>query len=75
MLIKTLVTIDVFYYIPNSLLINEFIWQTTDLVPEIPRVHEFLKYWHENIDAKIQEVLVAHSYLNEWRSIDVDFKC
>lgn len=75
MLIKTLVTIDVFYYIPDSLLLNEFIWQTPDLVPEIPRVHKFLKYWHENIDARIQEVLVSHSYMNEWRSIDIDFKC
>lgn len=73
MLIKALVTVDVFYYMPDrQLLINEFIWQTPDIVPEIPRVHEFLNYWHENIEAVIKEVLVSHAYKNEHRFIPVD---
>ena len=73
MLIKALVTVDVFYYMPDrQLLINEFIWQTPDIVPEIPRVHKFLTYWQENIEAVIKEVLVSHAYQNEQRFIPVD---
>jgi uncharacterized protein Usg len=74
-LIKTLVLVDVIYYRPDyTHLLNEFIWQTPDIVPEIPRVHKFLKYWQENIDAKIQEVLVSHAYQNEWRTIELFVK-
>ena len=69
MIIKKLITIDVFYYIPKTLILNEFLWQLEDVVPEIPRVHQFLNYWKNNIDAKISEVLICHSK-NEWRRVD-----
>ena len=32
------------------------IWQTDDVRPEYPRVHKFLNYWHDNIDAVIEEI-------------------
>ena len=34
------------------------ILQTDDLVPEMPRVHKFLNFWYENIDAVISEIKV-----------------
>ena len=42
---KNLVTVDILYYIPEHTILQEFIWQTDDLVPDIPRVHKFLNYW------------------------------
>lgn len=68
---KSLVTVDIFYYIPNYTLVQEFVWQTEDLVPDVPRVHKFLNYWRESIDASIQQVLVSYSCGNEIRKIDL----
>ena len=65
---KSLVTVDILYWMPDyEYVLQQFIWQTKDVVPDIPRVHKFLNYWHDNIDAVISEVKVAdttdHSYL------------
>ena len=50
---KNLILIDVYYYMPDPPhLIQEFIWQTDDITPELPRVH---------IDAVIQEVKVSYT--------------
>lgn len=55
-----LVTIDVFYYRPDyKNLIQEFIWQTPDVIPELMRTHKFLNYWHDNIEAVIQEIAIS----------------
>jgi len=40
-------------------ILQNFIWCTEDFVPEIPRIHKFLNYWKENIQATIQEVSVS----------------
>ena len=57
---KSLVTVDILYWMPDyENILQQFIWQTKDVVPEIPRVHKFLNYWHDNIDAVISEVKVA----------------
>lgn len=59
---KSLVTIDVFYYIPEyPSIVNEFIWQTEDYVPDIPRIHQFLNYWKNENLAVIKDVLVSYS--------------
>lgn len=74
---KQLVTIDVFYYMPDYVhLIQEFIWQTEDLVPEFHRTHRFLNHWHQNIDAVIQEVLVSveDKRFGSYRSVDEIFQ-
>tara|TARA_R110002074_G_scaffold320313_1_gene490720 strand:- start:1368 stop:1607 length:240 start_codon:yes stop_codon:yes gene_type:complete len=56
---KRLVTVDILYWIPDyHHILQEFIWQTDDLVPEMPRVHKFLNFWYENIDAVISEIRV-----------------
>ena len=65
---KSLVTLDIYYYMPDYTdIVQEFIWQTNDYAPELPRVHEFLNYWKENIDAVIKEVSVAYTYENDKR--------
>jgi uncharacterized protein Usg len=56
-----IVTVDIFYYMPDyQSLIQEFIWQTLDQVPQFYRVHQFLNYWHKNIDAVIKEILLSY---------------
>ena len=71
----TLVTIDIFYYMPDhSSILNEFVWQTADYAPEYNRVQKFLHHWHRNIDAVIKEILMCDSIDYRWRSVDFDMR-
>ena len=55
-----LVTINVFYYRPDyKNVLQEFLWQTEDVVPELYRTHKFLNHWHNNINAVIAEVDIS----------------
>ena len=54
---NTIVTVNVFYWMPDyQNVLQQFIWQTDDIRPEYPRVHKFLNYWHDNIEAVIEEI-------------------
>ena len=72
-----LVTIDIFYYRPDyTSIIQEFLWQTEDIVPDLRRTHKFLNHWHQNIDAVVQEVQIS---INErkygtYRNVDTFLK-
>ena len=73
---KSLVTIDVFYFYPDTpSLIQEFLWQTDDLVPEFPRIEKFLRYWETNIEGKIHHIILATDSLGarEFETIDEIF--
>ena len=60
---NTIVTLNVLYWMPDyEHILQQFIWQTTDVRPEYPRVHRFLNYWHDNIEAVISEVNIADNY-------------
>ena len=64
---KSLVTVDILYWMPDyENVLQQFIWQTKDVVPDIPRVHKFLNYWNDNIDAVISEVKVADAIDNSY---------
>ncbi len=67
---NTIVTVNVFYWMPDyQNVLQQFIWQTDDVRPEYPRVHKFLNYWHENIEAIIAEVRIADSYETKYKSV------
>ena len=69
---KELVLVGVIYYLPDyKSLLNEFYCHFDDVVPDIPRVHEFLNYWKNNIEAPIKEVKVSFSSTN--KLIKADF--
>lgn len=59
---KEIVIVNVLYYrCDYKNLLQSFVWETEDVVPEIPRVHMFLNYWKNNIEAIIKEVIVSSS--------------
>jgi uncharacterized protein Usg len=61
---KEIVLVGIIYYLPDHRnLVNEFYCHFEDIVPEIPRVHEFLNFWKNNIDAMIKQIEVS-SYGN-----------
>ena len=57
---KRLTTAEVIYYMPDHpSLLQRFMWQTLDLAPEYPRIHQFLEFWRREIDAVIHSVNVS----------------
>ena len=65
---NTIVTLNVLYWMPDyNHILQEFIWQTVDVRPEYPRVHRFLNYWHDNIEAVISEVNIADNYETSYK--------
>ena len=71
----TVATVQVVYYIPDYLhIVNEFVCQTDDQLPEYPRITEFLNYWDKNIDGPIKEVYIYDQGQSNIRKIDRRFK-
>ena len=63
---KVIATVDILYWMPDYQdILQQFIWQTTDINPDYPRVHKFLNFWKENIDAIIAEVKIADSPISK----------
>ena len=59
---KTLVTLNIFYWMPDyKNILQQFVWQTMDVKPKYPRIYRFLDYWHNNIDAVMNEVVIWDS--------------
>lgn len=55
-----LATAEVLYYLPDHpSLLQSFLWQTLDLAPQYPRLHQFLDFWRREIDAVIHSVRLA----------------
>lgn len=70
MLIHNLVTLNILYYrLDYQNLIQEFLWQTYDVIPELPKIHNFLIFWKDNIEAVIKEVNVAYTYKHNTRNV------
>ena len=65
---NTIVTVNILYWMPDyKHILQQFIWQTADVRPEYPRVHRFLNYWHDNIEAVISEVIIADNYVTSYK--------
>ena len=57
---KELILVGVTYYLPDyQNLLNEFYCQFEDITPDIPRVHQFLNYWKNNVEAIIKTVEIT----------------
>ena len=73
----TIASVRVIYHIPDYVhILNEFIWQTRDKLPDYPRIQRFLDYWDKNIDGPIKDVYIYdHDVLaGTIRHVDRRFK-
>jgi len=71
----TVASVQVVYYIPDYMsLVNEFVWQTEDQLPEYPRITRFLDYWDKNIDGPIKEVYIYDHEEAKVRHVDRKYK-
>ena len=71
----TVASVQVVYYIPDYMsLVNAFVWQTEDQLPEYPRITRFLNYWDKNIDGPIKEVYIYDHEEAKVRHVDRKYK-
>ncbi len=67
-----LTTAEVYYFRPDApSLLQLFVWQEYDLLPDFPVLFEFLDHWRRDIEAGLHSVHIAHDKLirpAEWRA-------
>jgi uncharacterized protein Usg len=69
---ERLTTAEVLYYLPDHpVLLQRFLWQTLDLAPDYPRIHQFLDYWRLEIEAVIHSVTVTAAGLVSPARLDI----
>ena len=66
-----LTTAEILYHLPDyEDLLQTFLWQELDRVPDFPRLQKFLAFWQRELDGRLHSVRVAHVGLiqpAEWR--------
>jgi uncharacterized protein Usg len=57
-----LTTAEILYRLPDHpALLQSFVWQELDLLPEFPALRKFLDFWEKKIDGKLYSVKVCHA--------------
>ncbi len=73
-----LTTTEILYHMPDHpAVLQSFVLQKLDLAPEYPVLHKFLRFWDEEIEARIHSVRVAAAGLIspvEYRYADGDLR-
>lgn len=55
-----LTTAEIIYYLPDYPdLLQSYIWQEYDQLPDLPTLHRFLDFWEQNLDGKLHSVNVT----------------
>ena len=57
-----LTTAEITYYLPDHPdLLQVYVWQLMDRIPDYPRLKAFLDYWQRHLDGPIHSVRLASS--------------
>jgi len=57
-----LTTAEILYRLPDfPQLLQSFIWQELDRVPDLPGLKKFLGFWERNLEGPLHSVTVSHS--------------
>jgi uncharacterized protein Usg len=55
-----LTTAEILYHLPDHPgILQSFVWQQLDLVPEFPQLRKFLDFWVREIDGPLHSVKVG----------------
>ncbi len=59
-----LTTANILYRLPDHpVLLQTYVWQSFDIAPLFPKLHDFLDFWHKKLDGPLHSVTVAHRKL------------
>ncbi len=69
-----LTTAEITYHLPDyPELLQNYLWQGLDRLPEFPILRRFLAYWENNLEGRLHSVRVASTTLikpGQYRHID-----
>jgi len=72
-----LTTAEILYHMPDHpSVLQSFIWQDFDLVPDYPVLRRFLEFWQRELDGKLHSVRVASADVitpGRWRHSQFTF--
>lgn len=72
-----LTTAELTYHMPDyTHVLNTFVWQQYDLLPDHPRLFEFIEFWQREIEGPLHSVRFSHRKMigpNEWRNVVGEF--
>ena len=76
LLVPRLVTVQIFYHLPDfPSIISELILQRHDVPPDFPRLIRFLDWWGKNIEARVHSVnVVVNEPHNEYRATKFEIR-
>jgi len=56
-----LTTAEITYRLPDHPdILQTFVWQNLDVLPELPELRKFLNFWEKNIEGQLHSVIVGH---------------
>ena len=59
-----LTTAEITYHLPDHpQVLQNYIWQGLDLVPQLPVLRRFLDFWQANLEGRLHSVRVASARL------------
>ncbi|MBT8152419.1 usg protein [Epibacterium ulvae] len=65
------------YHMPDyAHVLNTFVWQDYDLMPDHPRLFKFIEFWQQEIDGALHSVRFTHRRQlapGDWRSVVGEF--
>jgi len=65
-----LTTIKVIYFLPDyDHILQEFVFQQYDILPEYPKLKKFIRFWRKNIEAEIHRVDFS-SVFSEYKFVE-----
>lgn len=57
-----LTTAEILYRLPDHpSLLQSYVWQELDLLPDFPALKNFLDFWEKKIEGKLYSVKVCHA--------------
>jgi len=72
-----LTTAEFFYRIPDyQNVLNSFVWQDYDLVPDHPNLFKFIEFWQGELDGPLHSVRFVHRKklaAEAWQNVTGEF--
>ena len=57
-----LTTAEILYRLPDHpSLLQSYVWQELDLLPDFPALKKFLEFWERKIEGKLYSVKICHA--------------
>jgi len=65
-----LTTAKILYYVPDfPELLQSFLWQGLDMIPDFPHLNDFVDIWEKNLDGRIESIQIGYDEIvsdEEW---------